>query len=391
MGGSDRNLFLALVILVAIAASMVASYFGSINALSETTYRKLLIRSLVNEIKDTVAKIRGLEFPNNTTIMIINISWVLKHWGPPPKPSKQDLIRERVYKMSFLVSPNFSLLTGQKQWTVSFMAATAGYTLYIVEENFNPYDPVAKRAIAHELTHILQYKYFHPQYPATTDGGLAMRALVEGDADFVADMYCNLTGIKPRGSLPIPVDHPYIALQSFPYIYGEKFVSYLYHKANNTWILVNQAYKNPPRSTEQVMHPEKYLAHENPVNVTLKVNEMGKPVYTDVMGEYYILLVLAPKIGLDQAKKAAEGWGGDLLALFHNNKTNTWTLYWNTTWDTIEDAKEYYNAIIQALIKTGGSIITQQQDKTTIKIYNYTTTITLYKNNVLLETHTTKQ
>ncbi len=391
MSDTDKNLLLVLVILVAIAASMVASYFGSINALSETTYRKLLIKSLVDEIKNIVAKIRGLEFPNNMTIMIINISWVLKHWGPPPKPSQRDLIRERVYKMSFLVPPSFSLLAGQKQWTVSFMAATAGYTLYIVEENFNPYDPVAKRAIAHELTHILQYKYFHPKYPATTDGGLAMRALVEGDADFVADMYCNLTGIKPRGPLPIPVDHPYIALQSFPYIYGEKFVSYLYHKANNTWTLVNQAYKNPPRSTEQVMHPEKYLAHENPVNVTLIVNETEKPVYTDVMGEYYILLVLAPKIGLDQAKKAAEGWGGDLLALFHNNKTNTWTLYWNTTWDTIEDAKEYYNAIIQALIKTGGTIITQQQDKTTIKIYNYTTTITLYKNNVLLETHTTKQ
>ncbi len=387
----DNTSFLAIVILLAIAASVVTAYYGSINALSETAYRKLLIESLVDEIKTKVSEIRGLEFPNETKIMIINISWVLEHWGPPPEPSEKDLIRERVYKMSFLVPPSFSLIAGQRQWTVSFMAATAGYTLYIVEENFNPYDPVAKRAIAHELTHILQYKYFHPRYPSTTDGGLAMRALVEGDADFVADMYCNLTGIKPRGPLPIPVDHPYIALQSFPYIYGEKFVAYLYRKANNTWTLVNQAYKKPPESTEQVMHPEKYLAHEDPVNVTLAVNEADKPVYVDVMGEYYILLVLAQKIGLEQAKKAAEGWGGDLLALFHNNQTSTWTLYWNTTWDTLEDAQEYYNAITQALTKTGGTITNQQPSQTTIKIYDYIVTITHQGKNVLLETHTTKQ
>ncbi len=387
----DNTSLLVVIILFVVAASVVAAYYSSINALSETIYRKLLIEALVDEIKAKVSEIRGLVFPNETEIIIINISWVLEHWGPPPEPSEQDIIRERVYKMSFLVPPSFSLIAGQKQWTVSFMAATAGYTLYIVEENFNPYDPVAKRAIAHELTHILQYKYFRPQYPSTTDGGLAMRALVEGDADHVADMYCNLTGIKPRGPLPIPVDHPYIALQSFPYIYGEKFVDYLYRKANNTWTLINQAYKNPPKSTEQVMHPEKYLAHENPVNVTLAINETSKPVYVDVMGEYYILLVLAQKIGLELAMKAAEGWGGDLLALFHDNQTNTWSLYWNTTWDTSRDAQEYYNAIIQALVKTGGTIINQQLNQATIKIYDYIVTITHQDRNVLLETHTTKQ
>lgn len=387
----DDTSVLVIIFLAALAASIIIAYYGSINALSETVYRKLLIESLVNDIKTKVSEIRGLEFPNNTSIMIINISWVLEHWGPPPKPSKQDLIRERVYKMSFLVPPNFSLIAGQKQWTVSFMAATAGYTLYIVEENFNPYDPVAKRAIAHELTHILQYKYFHPQYPSTTDGGLAMRALIEGDADYVADIYCNLTGIKPRGPLKIPLDHPYIALQSFPYIYGEKFVGYLYKKAGNTWTLVNQAYENPPKSTEQIMHPEKYLAHENPVNTTLTVNETSKPVYVDVMGEYYILLVLAQKIGLEQARKAAEGWRGDLLALYHDNKTNTWSLYWNTTWDTLRDAREYYDAIIQALTKAGGTIINKQGNKEVIKIYRYTIKIICEDKNVLLETYTTEQ
>ncbi len=354
---------------------------------SESHSLKEEIKRIVEEVKHKVEEIRGLKFPPQSKVIIINKTWVMEHWGPPPKPSKQMLYKEMVYKLTLLVPPNFSIVKGEAEWTASFMAATAGYTLYIVEENFNPKDPTALRAIAHELTHILQYHYFHPKYPSTLDGRLAVLALIEGDADFVADRFCNLTGIPPRPQLGIPVDNPYIALQSFPYIFGEKFIAYLYRKANNTWTLVNKAYSNPPKSTEQVMHPEKYLQGENPVQVKLVVNETTRPVLVDTMGEYYILLILATKTKPQQAIQAAKGWGGDLLALYYDNKTKEWKIYWNITWDTEEDAKEFYNTLTQALENIGAKITTSQ-NKTIATIWNYTITITIQNKTTLITSRT---
>ncbi len=386
---------IAMIIIVTLSMTAYTLIAGNIS-LQQATSQQVAhslreeIKKIVDEVKHKVEEIRGLRFPPQTKMVIVNKTWVMEHWGPPPKPSKQMLYKEMVYKLTLLVPPNFSIVKGEAEWTASFMAATAGYTLYIVEENFNPKNPTALRAIAHELTHILQYHYFHPTYPSTLDGRLAVQALIEGDADFVADRFCNLTGIPPRPQLGIPLDNPYIALQSFPYIFGEKFIAYLYRKANNTWTLVNKAYKNPPKSTEQVMHPEKYLQGENPVQVKLAVNEATKPVLVDTMGEYYILLVLATKVKPQQAIQAAKGWGGDLLALYRDNTTGEWRLYWNITWDTVEDAKEFYNTLIQALENIGAKTITTQ-NKTTAKIWNYTITVTIQNKTTLITSRTTPE
>lgn len=341
---------------------------------------------LVDEVKSHVEDIRDLKFPEETNVVVITREWVLKHWGPPPTPSKEMLYKEIVYKLTFLVPPDFSIVEMEKQWTASFMAATSAYTLHIVKENFNVEDPTAKRALAHELTHILQYHYFKPEYPETLDSKLAVLALIEGDADLTADMYCNLTGIPPRPQPTIPLNSPYIALQSFPYIYGENFVKQLYVKGG--WTLVNEAYQNPPQTTEQIMHPEKYLRKEEPVKVTLTVNVTGDQVYVDVMGEYYILLVLASKINLEEAMEAAEGWNGDKVILYRNNKA--WTLYWNITWDTLNDAKGFYNTFIEALRNIEAKVAVEN-NQAEIRIWSYMVTVTLNGKNILIKTISTAE
>lgn len=343
------------------------------------------ILEIVEEVRSVVEEIRGLKFPEQMQVKIINKTWVLEHWAPPPKPPKDLLYKEMVYKLSLLIPPGFNIVKGEKEWAASFMAATVGYTLYIVEDNFDINSPIARRALAHELTHILQYHYFHPTYPSTLDGKLAVLALIEGDADLVADTYCNLTKIPPRPRLGIPLDNPYIALQLFPYIFGEDFVIYLYNKGG--WELVNKAYSRPPKSTEQVMNPQKYLENEEPVHTTLEVNETVDPIYVDTMGEYYVLLVLATKIDLKEAYKAAQGWGGDILALFYDNNTSTWRLYWNITWDSVEDAKEFYQTLLQALRNIGASI-EEDDSKAIITVWNYTITVIIDGKNTLITSRT---
>ncbi len=324
-----------------------------------------------------------MKFPEKFELKILSRDWVLKHWGPPPQPSKEMLIEELVYKLSLLVSPDFNITKGKREWAASFMAATAGYTLYVIKENFNIADPVARRAIAHELVHILQYHYFRPHYPTTLDKKMAIQALIEGDADLVADIYCNLTGMPPRPKPSIPINNPYIALQSFPYIYGECFVSYLYDRGG--WKLVNQAYKIPPISTEQVIHPEKYLKREQPVNTTLITNETGKPLYINVMGEYYVLLILITKIGMSEALRASEGWGGDLLELFYVDEAKEWRLYWNITWDTVKDAQEFYDAFNKALRNIGAVKIMNGSNRVMYKVWSYIIEVFINNRNVLIK------
>ncbi len=375
-----KYVFTALLIIIVL--SIIAYYITNllITTQEESDRLKKEILSQVEDIKTVVTAIRKLEFPRDMKIVVISREQALKWWSPG-KPTEKLTYEETVYKLTLLVPETFNLTAAVGEWTASFLAATAGYTIYIIKENFNATEEdVRMRTIAHELVHVLQYHYFKVEYPEYLDGKLAVRAIVEGDADFTADIYCNETGIPPRSKLAIPIHQPYFALKLFPYIYGERFIAYLYRVGN--WSLVNKVYANLPESTEQIMHPEKYLRGEKPIDTILKVSVDGELKYVNVMGEYYILLILAPKVGLDEAFKATEGWGGDKLALYKTREE--WILYWNITWDTQIDAEEFYNATVKALQCIGEEICVNKQIARFL-VNNYQITITLCNRNTLVK------
>jgi len=54
----------------------------------------------------------------------------------------------------------------------------------------------------------------------------------------------------------------------FPYEAGAQFVSDLW-RSGRSWRTVDQAYSRPSTSTEQVLHPAKYIADEGPRPVSL--------------------------------------------------------------------------------------------------------------------------
>jgi len=130
--------------------------------------------------------------------------------------------------------------------------------------------------------------------------------------------------------------------------------------------LVPEIFKTPPESTEQVMHPDKYAAHEHPTKITpAPLPSLGtrKEVRRDVFGELVmkILFTTAPtppapaappaKKGATPAapaddaatiaEKAASGWGGDReVAYAEPGPDGAVTVVDLSTWDTEGDAKE---------------------------------------------------
>ena len=81
----------------------------------------------------------------------------------------------------------------------------------------------------------------------------------------------------------------------FPYQFGLEFVYSLNDKGGYT--LVDQAFLNPPKTTEQILHPDKYPA-EGAVNVSLPdvqsvLPETWSKIDENMLGEWYSFLVMA--------------------------------------------------------------------------------------------------
>jgi hypothetical protein len=138
----------------------------------------------------------------------------------------------------------------------------------------------------------------------------------------------------------------------FPYQYGLDFVNALY--AKNKWQTIDAAFKSPPVSTEQIMHPEKYPG-DVPVKVTVPdlLSTLGKgwtEVDRNVMGEWYTYLVLADgrdasyRLDTQTAKDAAAGWGGDTYVYYTDDAAKQFVLVWDSQWDTANDVDQFWQA-----------------------------------------------
>jgi len=136
----------------------------------------------------------------------------------------------------------------------------------------------------------------------------------------------------------------------FPYDVGMLFVDYLYKRGN--WAEVNKAYQKPPVSTEQILHPEKYIAGETPIAVapviladTLDPN--WKLETTDSLGEFLTYLLMAygadysAEVTENEAAIASTGWGGDTYQVYSRSDNGTAILVAHWIWDTNRDGSEF--------------------------------------------------
>jgi len=222
-------------------------------------------------------------------------------------------------------------------------------------------DPQARITYAHEYTHALQDAAFdtgagHEAVVGDDDATMARLGLEEGDASFAMAVWglANLTPEELLGvsNTPIPdmrgIPAWMVHQLEFPYLAGTAFVSQLW--ASGGWDAVNAAYDDPPTSTEQLLHPEKYAANEAPVAVTTPdvatglEAELGgdwETTQSSTLGEGMISIWLAG-IGLseDGAATAAAGWGGDALSLA-TSAGGDWVLSIHITWDAPAQADEF--------------------------------------------------
>jgi hypothetical protein len=217
--------------------------------------------------------------------------------------------------------------------------------------------------IAHELTHALEDQRLAldtDRAESGGDGALAYTALVEGTATGVMFEYLKryfssedalggllgsaFSGDATGGNLP-----PFVlAGLLFPYQQGQRFVDDLYRRAGG-WTLIDLALKDrPPLSTEQILHPRKWLEVEVPDRVAVPPAPPGggwKRIGSGVFGEWQTGELL--KLGGSARPEAAAGWGGDRYAVWQRGDETAVTIDWR--WDTRRDAVEFLPALRDAV------------------------------------------
>jgi hypothetical protein len=230
-----------------------------------------------------------------------------------------------------------------------------------------------KTVIAHELTHALADQHYdldamQEAVKKDDDRSMAISALIEGEAtlamfgagmdDWDGDEIVKLPaenlewtfnllssflpflggGKTLRNAPPIVSES-----MTFPYLKGMVFCAKLANKGG--WTAIDEVYRNPPLSTEQILHPEKYRAEPDlPVSIdlgVLKPGEKWKEVGRNVLGEMQLLVLLRKHGG----KRAAAGWDGDRYAIFEGPK-NQLGMVWLSTWDSEDDAREFARGYI---------------------------------------------
>lgn len=199
--------------------------------------------------------------------------------------------------------------------------------------------PEAEATLAHELVHALQDQRWDlgarcKYQPGAGDRSEAVSALAEGDAtSAMFDVLVAQTpGGQTRSALDVPDDvfaaqiregmeqgpganAPRIMRSSLaaPYIYGTLFVNAL--RRHGGWAEVNRAWDDAPVTTEQILHVDKWRAHEGPLAIAAPPYAVLGPGWSvnddDSDGELGTRLAFEEWLDANSAASLAAGWGGD--------------------------------------------------------------------------------
>lgn len=253
-------------------------------------------------------------------------------------------------------------------------------TFYLVGED-TTLPPVDQITYAHEFNHNLQDQAVDlnaglEKNEFDSDRATAFRSLIEGDATLLMTQWVQeklVENLPPDELLKLSQDlqnqangatvldsAPTIVREGlmFPYAEGQAFVQALYDAGG--WPAVTAALSDPPTSTEQILHPEKYSGpgRDEPnlperFDLTGALGGGWTTATTNTLGEFDLQVMLRD-MGLPaaEAAAAAAGIGGVRYALYEDANQAP-LLQLTTRWDTAADGDEFLEAVLSKLIVAG--------------------------------------
>lgn len=327
----------------------------------------------LDALEEQVSTLRGLPRKGETKRRFLSSSELAAEIGRQldKNDAREQIEREQaLYRMLGLIDPDTDL---DRLYRALLGSQVLGLydpetdEFLVLENSSGDLGALAESTYAHEFAHRLQDAQYDLEMLAkatkgNADRALALSALIEGDATLTQLGY----GLKYMGRArlvelmseerrvsPPPADIPYVMLRAleFPYQAGQRFAAAL-RGSDDRFDAIDRAFLDPPLTTEQVIHVEKYLRREAAMDVQLPPDgppgEAWTRAFEDVLGEF-LLRTWLRSLGAPGADRAAAGWGGDRVAVFYGPDHRT-ALAACIVWDDPEtDGPEFFSALTKGL------------------------------------------
>jgi hypothetical protein len=292
---------------------------------------------VVEEVKGQVAAIRGLEWKGALPVRFLTkaqLAQRVRDINAEEMAEHRDELAadEAVLKLLQLIEKDVDYA---KTIDSILAGGVLGFYDYEERELFvgaadGPLSPAVKATLAHELAHALTDQHFDfgnrrkaLDDQERTEESFAFGALIEGDAELVATLWqerhlsereraeAASGGAADAGTYARAPRYLLEAL-FFPYQNGLTFARSR-HRAGG-FAEVDKAYRNPPTSTEHILHPETYAAGQTwspPALPDVAAATGCSSVDSGTLGEFDMAQLLAGEISRSDANSAAAGWNGD--------------------------------------------------------------------------------
>lgn len=343
-----------------VAAVAVLTAGGGCRERAKAVESEAATRELVHRLEAQAERVTGLHFKRPVAVRLRTRDQVrayIIHKFDQDLPPPELAGAQAAYRLFGLIPDSLDL----RRTIVDLLTEqVAGYydpdsgALFIPTDQG---DPARVRLVAsHELVHALQDQYLPLDsiinQRRQNDRRSAAQAVLEGQATFY------------QISILMPEQHPeslpehwfwrqraaMAQLQSempafssaplwlretliFPYLGGADFVA---------WYVRTHPKREPygaamPASTEQILHPDRYDAGDEPVALAFTGPAVDSVRYEDGLGEFEIGLLFSQLLhdstGAEEPA-AAEGWGGDRYRVYGSaGGVRTDALVWCTVWD----------------------------------------------------------
>ena len=317
---------------------------------------------LLDQLQEVVAEVRGLQPKRDVERRFITRQELEEFVAEEFAEDQEDIYKTQELFIALGIIDEgtdlFELIKSLfgEQIVGFFDTETELLSLVSDSPELGPRDQVT---FAHEFAHALQQQHF--DIHTLTEGVEsdserlgAIIALVEGDAVVTQILFMTEYPVgdlgEPEGS-EIFDSAPHVIQRQllFPYTDGARFVASLYRGGGGE--AVNDAYLNPPASTAQILHPDVYLAGQEPLQVALPdlAETLGpewEQVDEDTLGEFFIRAYLEMGIADDQAALSAAGWRGDRFVLYQDQEGQGRQALVATSEDG-DEAQEFFQGYIQ--------------------------------------------
>ena len=340
---------------------------------------------LVQKILAEISDITGLQLKRPVPMTsITKLEW--RHWleARVEESAKPDEIRVEQLAMQIfgLLPRDFDLRSAMVDLMTEQAAAVYDHRkkrmLFVQGSSA---DLMQEAVLVHELSHALADQHFDMRRfldkgPRSDESESARLAVVEGQAMWIMmesmlrkggqsltkspDLLARLDApLRQMTAAQYPVfSKSPLSLQEsllFPYISGLRFQQAVILKLGKEGF--SAVLRDPPKNTRQILHPELYLAHDEPGQVDLpeldadewKLSAKPRRLTEGDIGELDFHVLFEQYASKAEADAAAPAWRAGRFELLEEGPKGRPMLRWAALWASPEDAARAFTLCLRAM------------------------------------------